>query len=157
MAEDRSHSHARRIPAPDTQTTDQASSTWAETVHLTPESRFRPRVDGGRDETFRVNFVGGLNADEMRALVKLLLEIQDQQPDVGLIALTKVEFIEPDTLEYRYWSGKPHGARLDRMFELWQSMNLIHPIYTVDGIQYPWLGPLDRASNSSQAESDDEL
>ncbi len=124
---------------------DQTHAWNDETIRLTPASRYKLRVDGGRDETFRVNFMGGLNAREMHALIESLLSTLDEQPEVGLIALTKVEFIEPDTLEYRFWSGKPEGARLDRMFEMWQRMSQIHPIYTIDGIRYPWLVSSDHA------------
>lgn len=133
----------------DAQKSDKESSPLDGTIRLTPESRFRQRIDGGRDEMFRINFYGRLGADEMRALAELLLNVLDQQPPVGLIALTKMEFIEPDTLEFRFWSGKPDGARLDRMFELWHRMSQIHPILSVDGIHYPWLGPTSVNNESS--------
>lgn len=132
-------------PTFDARRIDQPSPPDDRSIRLTPESRYRYRVDGGRDETFRVNFMGGLTAHEMSTLVEMLLNTLDQQPDVGLVALTKVEFIEPDTLEYRFWSAKPEGTRLDRMFELWQRMSQVHPIYTVDGVRYPWLGRSDNA------------
>lgn len=88
-----------------------------------------------------MNFVGPLKADEMRQLLDLLLRVLDESVELGMMALTKVEFVEPDTLEYRYWCGTFSNTRVNKMYELWSRMNQIHPVRNVDGIPYPWLGP----------------
>jgi hypothetical protein len=108
-------------------------------LQIPPKSRYRWRADGNRDETFRVNFVGGLTPAEMVQLVDLLLAVVHEGAELGIAALTKVEFLEPDTCEYRYLGVSNPSDRVLKMVELWQRMHQIHPIRNVDGIPYPWL------------------
>src|SRR5215468_8858467 len=76
-----------------------------------PDSQYRRRADGKRDETFRINFIGALTPAQMRQIHALLLQVLDEGAELGFIALTKVEFIEPDTCEYRYIGEGVHSGR----------------------------------------------
>jgi hypothetical protein len=90
--------------------------------------------------TFRIHFLGDLARDHMRRIVRLLQEVADTGGDVGIVALTKVEFIEPDTCEFRYWATPVDEAQITRMHELWSSIDRVQAIHDVDGVRYPWLG-----------------
>lgn len=105
-------------------------------ILLPPKSRFRPRADGGVDETYRVNFIGALTPDDMRQVLDLLLRYVSENADVGVVALTKVEFLEPDTCDIRYWCAGSSKPRVNRAFGLWYRLHRIHQISTVDGKPY---------------------
>ena len=45
--------------------------------------------------------------------------------EIGILALTKVEFIEPDICDYRYWYWGPSDEVVKRLFEVWFQINLI--------------------------------
>lgn len=99
-----------------------------------PMSRFRQRSDGGVDRTHRVNFFGALTPEEMRFIVSLLLDAVSDEEIVGHIALTKIEFIEPDTCEYRFWCEQYSGAQTTGAIAIWTRLNQIHPVRNVDGL-----------------------
>ena len=115
---------------------------------IPPASQYRWRADGRRDETFRMNFIGALTPDQMRQIHTLLLQVLDESADLGFIALTKVEFIEPDTCDYRYVGEGVHSGRTTAMIELWWRVHAVHPIRNVDGIPYPWLGEKARVKTN---------
>jgi hypothetical protein len=105
-------------------------------AQIPPDSRFRRRVDDGRDETYRINFVNGLTPQEMEDIVKVLLIVSDEGRSVGIVALTKVEFIEPDTCEYRFWCEYSDFGRVNKMFETWIRIHQVHRIRNIDGVPY---------------------
>lgn len=108
---------------------------------IPPEARYRWRADGGKDELIRVNFVGALSPAEMMHIWDLLMSVVSESDlTLGYAALTKVEFIEPDTCEYRFWCTNNHMGRVARTWETWYHINRIHPIRNVDNIPYSWLG-----------------
>jgi hypothetical protein len=115
-------------------------------LQIPPESRYRERADGNRDETFRVNFVGPLTPTEMQQIAELLLAAVHGGADLGILALTRLEFLEPDTCDYRYLCSTHRDERVFKMFELWQRMSQIHRIRNIDGIAYPWLGQPSRGT-----------
>jgi len=112
----------------------------AEDIVVPPRSRIRQRFDGGRDLTFRVNFQVALSAASMHRICALLLDAVNAGAAVGIVALTKVEIIEPDTCEYRYWAVSAHDEQITLMHDLWLRINEVAPIGDVDGVRYPWLG-----------------
>lgn len=107
-------------------------------VDFSPESRYRRRADGGVDELYTINFVGGLSPDEMRQIAHLLLSVVSEGASVGVMALTKVEFFEPDTCQYRYWCSLGTNERVNVMIGLWFRIHEIHAIKNVDGMRVPW-------------------
>ncbi len=112
-----------------------------EGIQVSPEYRFRKRGDGGVDIAFRIHFLARLTPNEMRRITEMLLAIPDQFTDAGFQALTKVEFLEPDTCDYRYWCREENSEQLARMYELWDKLNKhVHLINNVDGVHYPWIG-----------------
>lgn len=110
-----------------------------EPMQIPPESRSRTRADGGCDELYRVNFAGAITRAEIHRLLELLLDTVREGGDVGIVALTKVEVLEPDVLEYRFWCRKPDAGRQRLMRSLWQRLHAVHAIRNVDGIPYPSL------------------
>jgi hypothetical protein len=111
---------------------------WNE-VPLPTESRYQLRADGNREEMFRVNFVGAVVPAEMREIGALLLDIVNESADIGILALTKLEFLEPDACDYRYLCIGRNGERVHKMYKLWSRMNEIHRIRNIDGLSYDWL------------------
>src|SRR5262245_41388351 len=111
---------------------------------IPPDSQYRWRADGKRDEMFRINFIGTVTPTEMRQIFTLLLNVLDNGAELGFIALTKVEFIEPDTFDYRYVGEGVHSGRTTEMLDLWWRIHTVHPIRNVDGIPYPWFAPKSR-------------
>jgi len=120
-------------------------------IPMTPQSRFRLRADGGMDETYRINFVGQLQPYEMRSIVELLLAAVGEGAAVGIQALTKVKFVEPDTCEYTYWCSTKDNARVNIMMSVWYRLNRIHPVAWIDNIQYD---SLFRRFRESEGEAD---
>lgn len=114
-------------------------------IQKAPMSRRRSRADGGLDYTTRVNFVGSISPGEMRHMTQLLVNLLEEGEPLGLIALTKIEFIEPDTCEYRYWWRPPTSAEvfghdlIAFQYGAWSRLNMIHKIHNVDGVVYWWL------------------
>lgn len=106
-------------------------------VQLPPRSRFRARADGGRDATYRINFKRPLTPEAIQQIYQVLLEFWLSGRERGIVALTKVEFIEPDTCEYRFWFSTNDDSIVTAMFELSHRIHLIEAIYTIDGIRYP--------------------
>ena len=112
-------------------------------IHLTASSRCRRRADGGTDTIFRFNFRGPLAPDEMRCIVEALLQTVDEGAEYGITALTKVEFVEPDTCDVRYWVGGQHSDVLNVFFGLWYRLHTIHPLSDVDGGQLSFMRARD--------------
>ena len=106
-------------------------------ITLPPLSKYRQRLDGGVDETTRVNFEGTLTPLEMREIVSLLLEAVTESGDAGLVALTRLEFLEPDTCEFRYWTERRDKAQMWQLtlvrLELIRRLERVHKIRDVDG------------------------
>jgi hypothetical protein len=106
-------------------------------ILLPPLSNSRQRLDGGVDETTRVNFEGALTPLEMREIARLLLETVMESGDTGLVALTRMEFLEPDTCEFRYWTERRDKAQMWQLtlarLELIRRLERIHKIRDVDG------------------------
>lgn len=104
---------------------------------LPPLSKYRQRLDGGIDETTRVNFEGALTSLEMREIGRLLLDAVTESGDAGLVVLTRMEFLEPDTCEFRYWTerrDKPQMWQLTLVrLELIRRLEHVHRIRDVDG------------------------
>ncbi len=120
-------------------------------IQLPPQSRYRRRADGGTDETFRVNFIDRLDAVDMRRVAELLFAVAEEGKDAGIVALTKLEFIEPDTCEYRYWCADLNKDRVKVMFGLWHRMHQLHAISTIDGVPYT---PSDRDISKADSSQD---
>ena len=112
-------------------------------IHLIAGSRFRRRADGGTDVSFRYNFRGPLTPDEMRCIVEALLQKVDEGAEFGITALTKVEFLEPDTCDVRYWVGGHHSDVLNVFFGLEYRLYTIHPLLDVDGVQRSYMRARD--------------
>ena len=106
-------------------------------IVLPPLSKYRERLDGGVDETTRVNFDGALTPMEMREIARLLLEAVTESGDAGLVALTKMAFLEPDTCEFRYWTERRDKAQIWQLtlvrLELIRRLERVHRIRDVDG------------------------
>jgi hypothetical protein len=122
-----------------------------EDIHLTARSRYRRRADGGTDTTYRINFRGALTPDEMRRITEALLQTVDEGAEFGITALTKVEFLEPDTCDVRYWVGGHHSDVLNVFFGLWYRLHAIHTVSDVDGVRYSFFSA--SADGDTQSEN----
>ena len=113
-------------------------------ILLPPLSKFRQRLDGGVDVTTRVNFEGALTALEMREIARLLLEAVTERGGAGLMALTHLEFLEPDTCEFRFWTERRDKAQIWQLtlvkLELIRRLEQVHRIRDVDGNTRDTLG-----------------
>jgi len=115
-----------------------------------PMSSVQWRRDGGIDRISRINFLGEITAEEMHRIILLLVSSLDKGASAGFVALTKVEFIEPDTCEYRYWTARA-GDDVAAMIEhIWRRINDIHPVRNIDGTRYSWLRQQQSPSTSAQ-------
>jgi hypothetical protein len=121
-----------------------------EDIHLTASSRYRRRADGGTDTIFRFNFRGPLMPDEMRRITEALLQTVDEGAEYGITALTKVEFLEPDTCDVRYWVGDQHSDVVNVFMGLWHRLHTIHPLLDVDGVQWSYMRARDGQDNQSE-------
>lgn len=109
-------------------------------IFVAPGARYRKRTDGGMDESFRIQFVKPLTEQHMRAIAKLLLAMPDEAAEYGFTALTKLEFLEPDVCDYRFWCARFHSDRLVATWGLWLRIHKdVCSIYAVDGVRYSFL------------------
>lgn len=109
-------------------------------VYVTPAARYRKRADGGMDESYRIQFASALTEQHMRAIGQLLLAMPVEQAHFGFTALTRLEFLEPDICDYRFWCAQFHSDRLVATWGLWQRIHYeVCPIYSVDGARYAFL------------------
>lgn len=109
-------------------------------IYVEPRARYQKRVDGGMDESFRIQFVHPLTAGQMREITKMLIAMPEEAAEFGFTVLTKFEFLEPDICDYRFWCAHFHSDRLVATWELWARIHHdICPIYSVDGIRYWFL------------------
>lgn len=111
----------------------------AQSIRLPPKSRFRMRSDGGVDDTYCIHFLGPLDPSEMRTIIEAVLDAVDRSAESGIIALTRVDFPQLDTCEFRLWWKDPRSERLNKEFELLYQLSKIHKIQDVDGIRYSFL------------------
>src|SRR5690349_16432518 len=109
-------------------------------IYVTPGASHRKRADGGMDETHRIQFVQALTEQHMREIARRLLAMPEEAAKFGFTALTKLEFLEPDICDYRFWCAQFHSDRLVAHWELWARIhNEVCPVYSVDGIRYRFL------------------
>jgi hypothetical protein len=109
-------------------------------IYVTPGASNRKRADGGMDETHRIQFVHALTEQHMCEIARRLLAMPEEAARFGFTALTKLEFLEPDICDYRFWCAKFHSDRLAAHWELWARIhNEICPVYSVDGVRYWFL------------------
>src|SRR5690349_16067093 len=109
-------------------------------IYVTPGASHRKRADGGMDETHRIQFVHGLTEQHMREIARRLLAIPEEAARFGFTALTKLEFLEPDICDYRFWCTQFHSDRPAAHWELWARIhNEVCPVYSVDGVRYWFL------------------
>jgi hypothetical protein len=106
---------------------------------LPPKSRHRPRADGGVDETTRVDFVRPLSPAQVRLITLQVFNVVEENHErAGLVALTKIEFIEPDTCELRIWcrnaSRDEINERVKVMLGLIHLIDRISMVASIDGI-----------------------
>lgn len=103
---------------------------------VTPASRYRRRADGGYDETYRLTFIDQLEPAQLRAIVDILVNAPSVHPDVGILALTKIEFLEPDTCDVRYWCTGSPKQRVNSMLGIWSRISRVSRIGSVDTLPY---------------------
>lgn len=109
-------------------------------IYVEPGARYRKRADGGMDETYRIQFVHALTEQHMRKIAELLLALPVEAAEYGFTALTKLEFLEPDICDYRFWCAHFHSDRLAASWGLWARIHQeVCPIYSVDGVRYWFL------------------
>ena len=116
-------------------------------IYITPASRYRKRADGGMDESFRIQFAQPLTPEQMRDIANILLTMPEIGAEFGFTALTKLEFLEPDICDYRFWCAQYHSDRLVATWGLWQKIHRdVCAIYSVDGVRYSTLFKNDKKS-----------
>lgn len=109
-------------------------------IYVTPGASNRKRADGGMDETHRIQFVHGLTEQHMREIARRLLAVPEEAAKFGFTALTKLEFLEPDICDYRFWCAQFDSDRPAAHWELWARIhNEVCPVYSVDGARYWFL------------------
>ena len=107
-------------------------------TNSSPRSSLRRRLDGGADWTWRINFLDALDSSQLRRIVHLLTSFVDEETSKGVLALTKYEFIEPDTLEYRYWCERVDDLVMQSMAALTYQIHLIQHVQNANGVRYSW-------------------
>jgi hypothetical protein len=75
----------------------------------------------------------------MRRIGETLLQTMNEGAEYGITALTKVEFLEPDTCDVRFWVGGHHSDVLNVFIGLWYRLHTIHPLADVDGVEWSYI------------------